>query len=179
VSCTEAPIEGFGPGTPDVVLITARPATGPSGLQAWARRLSQGQGAACTSRSYRYPYALVAWHDEPVGADIERVGPCQSGFAELICTPEERDRWAGSVATDRDLTSLWSAKEALAKALGDAVNYEPSRLGSPSAWPDGRAGPWRAVELVAPSGYVAWLCWRTSGSSAALGPQEVPRGRAS
>jgi len=42
---------------------------------------------------------------------------------------------------DNYLTSLWAAKEALAKALGDALCYEPSRLGSPQHWPRGRPGP--------------------------------------
>lgn len=63
---------------------------------------------------------------------------------------------------DNYLTSLWAAKEALAKALGDALCYEPSRLGSPQHWPRGQAGPWRAKQLPAPSGHVAWLCWWSS-----------------
>ena len=62
----------------------------------------------------------------------------------------------------KHLTSLWAATEALAKALGDALSHEPSRLGSPHHWPRGEAGPWRAQPLPAPRGHVAWLCWWSS-----------------
>ena len=134
--------------------------TDEDGLRAAARR--KAAGAAHVARSYRFPYALVAWHDEEVGVDIERVEPSDDAFADLVCTPEER-READSV-DDRDLylISLWSSKEALSKALGDAVRYEPSRLASPLRWPDGRSGPWRAERLDAPEGHLAWLCWRST-----------------
>jgi hypothetical protein len=58
------------------------------------------------------------------------------------------------------VTSLWSSKEALAKALGDALAYDPRRLESPLNWEDGAAGRWRARELTPEPGYVAWLVWR-------------------
>lgn len=131
-------------------------------LRAWARRQTEAARAAHVSRSYRHPYALVAWHDQPLGVDIERIEPCDEAFADYICTPEERAALAGPDDLDVRLTTLWSSKEALSKALGDALRYEPSRLGSPLAWPGGRSGPWRAAELAAPAGHVAWLCWRTA-----------------
>jgi hypothetical protein len=135
-------------------------------LRRWARRLAAASGALYTSRSYSYPYALVAWHNQPVGTDIERIGPCDDAFAELICTPAERSVPAVCPGgPDRYLTSLWSGKEALAKALGDALAYEPSRLASPAGWPHERAGIWRAEELRAPPGHVAWLCWRAGQTS--------------
>ena len=110
------------------------------------------------SRSYCGPYALVAWHDGPVGVDIERVLPCGTRFAESITTPAERDRM--SLDDDRELISLWSGKEALAKALGDAVAYDPRRLEAPAGWPDGVNGAWRATALDLPGDYVGWLCWK-------------------
>jgi hypothetical protein len=156
-------------GVPWVSLLDAS-ATGldDAGLRHWARRLAVTSGAAYTSRSYRYPYALVAGHSQPVGADIERVGPCDDAFAELICTTAERSGSPRGLDPDIYLTSLWSGKEALAKALGNALAYEPCRLASPTGWPRGRAGPWRAEELNAPPGYVAWLCWRSGDASPAL-----------
>jgi len=42
-------------------------------LRASARTLTAEAGAPYVSRSYRYPYAVVAWHSAPVGVDIERV----------------------------------------------------------------------------------------------------------
>jgi len=148
---------------PIVVLLDARSAgADEAGLRAAARRVAREAGAPHVARAYRYPYALVAWHDRPVGVDLERVAPCEPAFAAGIRTPAERAAAAASSETDEDVTSLWSAKEALAKALGDARAYDPRRLESPRSWPGGRAGPWRASPLPAPAGHVAWLCWRSS-----------------
>jgi hypothetical protein len=121
------------------------------GLRSWARM--EGAGAAHTTRSYCYPYAVVAVHARPVGVDIERREPHDATFVSSISTPSELGR-------DLDPASLWCSKEALAKALGDALRYDPRRLESPMLWPDGRSGPWAAEELTAPPDHVAWLCWR-------------------
>ena len=126
-----------------------------------ARLLADAAKAAHTSRSYRHPYALLAWHDHPVGIDIERIEPVDRAFLESISTPSERVslRVRNEAA---DVISLWCSKEALAKALGDARRYDPRRLESPVRWPEGRSGPWRARRLEAPAGYLAWVCWRSS-----------------
>jgi len=151
-----------------VVLIDAR-ADGldEAGLRVRARDLATaGAGAPFASRSYSFPYALVAWHSAPVGVDIERVAPCDEAFADSIRTPAERAAATPHADSDSDsdsdrhITSLWSSKEALSKALGDALDYDPRRLESPQAWPKGRSGPWRAVTLDLADEHVAWLCWR-------------------
>jgi hypothetical protein len=151
-------------GAPQVVLLDARAAgLDEAGLRAQARALAAERPASHVARSYRHPHALVAWHSEPVGVDIERIETCDTAFAQLICTPLER---AGATATDdRDvyLSSLWCSKEALAKALGDALQYDPSRLDSPMRWPNLRSGRWNATPLQTVPGHVAWLCWRRAG----------------
>lgn len=114
---------------------------------------------AHTSRSYAYPYALVAWHDEPVGVDIERLTDWAPHELAGILTPLEARR----IPTDIDsgtVTVLWTAKEALSKALGDARRYDPRHLESPTWWVEERNGPWRTRRLPAPVGYVASMCWR-------------------
>jgi hypothetical protein len=155
------------PGAPEVRLLDAEAAglDEPS-LRAWARTQAAAVGASHVSRSYCYPYALVAWHAEPVGVDIERIVPFDRAFTESICTPSERRMLSDESHPDGFLTSLWSSKEALAKALGDARRYDPRRLDSPVFWPEGQAGPWRAVLLPVPAGHSAWLCWRSSANSA-------------
>ena len=133
------------------------------GLAAHARALSNTAGGCrYVSRSYRHPYALIASHDAPVGVDIERIEPRDPAFAETICTPTERAAGWPHEHADRYLSALWSSKEALAKALGDALAYDPRRLESPGAWPYGRSGPWRAAPLATAPGHVAWLCWRNA-----------------
>jgi 4'-phosphopantetheinyl transferase superfamily protein len=119
-------------------------ANSPEELKAHARALGGD------SRSYCHPYALIGFHDGPIGVDIERVVPCDTRFAESITTPDEP-----VPTTDEEIISLWSAKEALAKALGDAVDYDPRRLPAPH---DGDV--WRAWELPLPNGYRGWACWR-------------------
>jgi phosphopantetheinyl transferase len=150
-----------GAGVPEIRVLDSRTVgADEAGLRAWARAETAAAGAPYAARSYRYPYALVAWHRAPVGVDIERIEPCDEAFADLICTPAER----GDVAlrSDRDayLTTLWSGKEALAKALGDALLYEPARLESPLRWPGGASKPWRAARCDVPVGHVAWVVWR-------------------
>jgi len=129
-------------------------------LRERARGRSAEAGAPFTSRSYSFPFALVAWHSSPVGVDIERVQPCDEAFADSIRTPAERAVGAPQGDPGRFFTSLWSSKEALSKALGDALSYDPRWLEGPGAWPDGRSGPWRAMTLEVGAGHVAWLCWR-------------------
>ncbi|MGA2010395.1 MAG: 4'-phosphopantetheinyl transferase superfamily protein [Solirubrobacteraceae bacterium] len=148
-------------GGPDVWLLNAtRTGLDEAGLRAWARERTSAAGLPHGSRSYRFPYALAVSHDARVGIDIERVEPADRRFLASISTPIELATVVADAGLDAYATSLWSSKEALAKALGDALRYDPRRLRSPIDWPGGRAGAWRASILAAPPGHVAWLCWR-------------------
>jgi hypothetical protein len=162
------PCVGGEEAAPTVRLIDARAVGARDGaaLRELARAASAEAGAPFTSRSYRFPFALVAAHTDAVGVDIERVEHCDRAFAESIRTPAEHAAgWPRAGDHDRFFTSLWSSKEALSKALGDALAYDPRRLEGPSSWPDGRSGPWRASSIdVGDDGHVAWLCWRAEGS---------------
>ena len=146
------------------------------GLRGLARAATEASGAAYVSRAYRFPYALVAWHSAHVGVDIERAIDLDASVAKVICTPAELATYSHGGA---ELSTLWSAKEALAKALGDALLYDPCRLTSPVNWPPvvleeaispqlrmaGQprgAGRWRAVAIEVPAGYFGWLCWPTT-----------------
>ena len=152
-----------GPRAPEVQLLDALAAgIDEAALRAWVHAEAVFPDGPRTSRSYRYPYALLAWHTEPLGVDIERIEPFDGAFMESICTPSERELLSDDAYPDAFLASLWSGKEALAKALGDALRYDPRRLDSPALWPDGRAGPWRAAQLALPAGHSGWLCWRST-----------------
>jgi len=167
---SDAVDELCGESAPRVQILDARlEGLDASALRERARLVGGASGFRYVSRSYRYPYALIGCHSEPVGIDIERVSACDAAFADLICTPEERFDPALVIDPDGYLTSLWCAKEALSKALGDALRHTPSRLGSPARWPLRRSGPWQAARLEIASGHVAWVCWRSPQPSA--GPQ--------
>ncbi len=131
-------------------------------LREHARELSASSGAPHVSRSYCFPLALIACHTAAVGIDIERVEPCDEKFADSIRTPTELSGGWPQSDPDRFFTSLWSSKEALSKALGNALDYDPRWLEGPGAWPDGRSGHWRAASLDVGAEYVAWLCWSRS-----------------
>jgi hypothetical protein len=151
-------------GAPQIALIDAGPeGLDEAGLRATARGLGAAVGAGAVSRSYCHPYALVGWHSAAIGVDIEAVVPCSAEFAGSISTPAEAI--SGSWTGDRELVSLWSSKEALAKALGNAVDYDPRRLPSPAAWPGGVCGPWQAASLSTPRDHCIWVCWRVPSSS--------------
>ena len=111
------------------------------------------------SRSYAGPWAIVATHPVAVGVDLERVGELPDGFLTTIGTPTERAAFAD--ADPVTLHALWSGKEALAKALGDAGRYAPDRLASPLGWTAAAAGRWHARRLdpELPDGFVGWVCW--------------------
>ncbi len=91
-----------------------------------------------------------------VGVDIEVVD--LSVTAEAVLT-ESESRLDGGPA---DFCNWWSAKEALAKALGDARKYDPRSLESPALWPTSQQGFWQARPLEVPVGYFAWIVWETN-----------------
>ncbi|MEO8966966.1 MAG: 4'-phosphopantetheinyl transferase superfamily protein [Solirubrobacteraceae bacterium] len=168
---TELPVS---PDGPELRLLDARPAgLDEPGLKAWARAQTANAPGRHCSRSYRYPYALITWHSEAVGVDIERIEPFDDAFLESIRTPSERRIAPSEGDPDQYVTSLWCGKEALAKALGDALRYDPRRLGSPLLWRNGQSGPWRAAELTLIDRHVGWLCWRSSTQTAPLTGQRA------
>lgn len=161
---------------PEVWLLDARGAgLDEPGLRNSARAVTDAAAARHTARCYRYPYALVSWHTGRVGIDIERIEPCDPAFAASISTPAETVEWASLTDPYAYFSSIWSSKEALAKALGNPLSYDPRRLEAPMRWPAGQAGPWRAAQLPVRGDHVAWICWRSADQ-----PADSPamRGRA-
>jgi hypothetical protein len=151
-------------GAPEVRMIDARYAgLDDHGLRTCARAVTHAARAAHVTRTSRYPYALVSWHRGAIGIDLERVEPCDPAFAASICTPAEAVEWTTLPDPHAYFSSMWSSKEALAKALGNALAYDPRRLQAPMLWPDGQAGAWRASQLPVAADHVAWICWRPAG----------------
>jgi len=143
-------------------------------LRTRARAHPRACQAPHISRSYCGSLGLVAWGATPLGVDLERVQEtdagvpaptCTTEFAASICTPQELARFGGRLDEARFAISLWSSKEALAKALGNPVAYDPRRLESPLGWRDGVSGRWRAQQLEPAPGHVGWLVWSVDAHS--------------
>ena len=99
------------------------------------------------------PHALGAWQDRTretvdisiahtaglvaaaiavngrIGIDLERLGrDLTDDFSRSVFTPEEQELAAQSGEGPNTLLRFWCAKEALAKALGTGIRYNPSDL---------------------------------------------------
>ena len=121
------------------------------------------------SRSYSGDVALIAGWRERVGVDVEvlggRIEPTWSldnaDYRATMMTPEERERplTLDPGAARQGAISLWCSKEALAKALGTPLEWEPSRLGGPALWPSRHQGRWRATYLDADHVATDALAW--------------------
>jgi hypothetical protein len=147
------------PSGPRVELLHARHGQTPEQLVGLARmRAGAHAGGRHVSRSYAFPYALLATHAHAVGVGLERVIPRDVVFAASICTPAELE--AARILDWAQMTSLWASKVAFAKARGDARLYDPRRLDGPAGWTRGVSGPWRAQALAAGPDHRAWVCWR-------------------
>ncbi len=91
--------------------------------------------------------ALVAEPGVAVGADIERIEPRQAGFVEQFFTPAEQTAVAQAVAGQRQAitTAIWSAKEAVLKALRLGLRVDTRRLSCLPTFAPDAMGWWRLI----------------------------------
>jgi phosphopantetheine--protein transferase-like protein len=74
--------------------------------------------------------ALQSSKAKGVGIDLEAVSPKEAGFEDLVLTGSEKTRFANKLADRRDLVlaKIWSAKEAVSKAIGSGLSGNPKSL---------------------------------------------------
>lgn len=104
-----------------------------------SQHMAKRIGASHISRTYSGDMAAVAVGRSRVGIDVELLGAIAEqrwtspqAFATTILCPHERAGFEILPPRRRfSMSSLWASKESLAKALGDARAYEPSRLETP------------------------------------------------
>jgi len=121
------------------------------------------------SRSYSGDHAVIAGWRDRVGVDVEALDrPIEATwslhnelFRTTMMTAEERELTPPrGPETARHLAlSLWCSKEALAKALGTPLEWEPTRLRGPALWPSREVGRWRATYLGADVLHFRALAW--------------------
>mgnify|MGYP000036955442 FL=1 len=122
------------------------------------------------SRSYSGKYVVEVFSTTRCGIDMEAVKPAEANwsiqsplFERAMLAPGEKELiLATEYSKHSNLSTLiWASKEALAKALGDATNYEPTQLISPLAWYAKPHDAWAAEhqEFVTENGQrlIIWL----------------------
>ena len=75
------------------------------------------------SISHTDGWVAVAFHEQPIGIDIERVRPIRQGVPRRVCTPRELallEQTPPEEQTTR-FFELWTAKEAYFKCIGTGI----------------------------------------------------------
>ncbi len=93
--------------------------------------------------------AAVVKPDWPLGADMERVAPRPDGFVEDYFTEAEAGlvRQANGVGRDRLVTAVWSAKEAVLKALHLGLSVDTRAVSCLLEAGDGDTAVWRPLAI--------------------------------
>jgi phosphopantetheine--protein transferase-like protein len=139
----------------------------PVGNEDWHRQLSilndeagvpyvdrQGQGRMPLSLSISHrgdwglaAIALVA--GARIGADIETVEPRDLALVRQFFSESEADRVAMGSDVDRTVARIWSAKEAVLKAMGIGLRHDTRDIvvGDEMIAPSGLAEIWRALDI--------------------------------
>mgnify|MGYP000246338021 CR=1 FL=1 len=126
-------------------------------------------GETFFSRSYWADYSITVSNSQRCGIDMESSSSAQLNwsinnpiFQDSMLAPGELDRIKKSKywKLPNLERNIWSSKEALAKALGEAKNYQPNKLYSPILWETNPAMGWHAsFREFTVEGCVPLLVW--------------------
>jgi 4'-phosphopantetheinyl transferase len=110
--------------------------------------------AVALSISHSDGWAAAAVEPGPgsLGCDLERIERRSSAFVEDYLTPSEQAFVASAPESERPLraTLVWSAKEAVMKALGEGLRLAPASVEvAPAVHPVSGTG-WRSFSVSAP-----------------------------
>ena len=123
--------------------------------------LIAGQNAVRFNTSHgRYGGVLALCEAFPVGVDIEFFRPIdEAAFAEKILSPRERATHFALQAEVQlaSLFAIWTAKEAVIKALGIGLNL--NQLPLIDVDPQERHSSWRDVRISPPLPQADWKIW--------------------
>ena len=104
------------------------------------------------SHSDGWASAAVHRGSEPLGCDLEHVEPRSAAILSDYFTPRERAFVAEGTDLERSLRStlVWSAKEAVMKALGEGLRLPPATVEVSLAWGPMPSGTWRPFSVLGP-----------------------------
>ena len=120
------------------------------------RQKGKGTEEIFESRSYSRDFAVEVFASSRCGIDLELPTPSDPEWSiesplyqlAVLAKGEKELVLATEYRNDTDLASvIWSSKEALAKALGDASSYEPTDLYSPITWGVNGPANWKAKHI--------------------------------
>jgi hypothetical protein len=115
-------------------------------------RQGQGRLRLSLSISHRGDWGLVAValvSGACIGADIETVQPRDPALVRQFFSDSEADCVAGGGDVDRTVARIWSAKEAVLKAMGIGLRHDTRDIvvGDEVDIPADLAEAWRALEI--------------------------------
>lgn len=112
----------------------------------------QGRLPLSLSISHRGDWGLAAIALSPgttIGADLETVEPRDPALVRQFFSESEANRVGKSDAADRTVARMWSAKEAVLKAMGIGLRHDTRDIvvGDEIAAPPGLTADWRALDI--------------------------------
>ena len=115
-------------------------------------RRGQGRLPLSLSISHRGDWGLAAIalvSGARIGADIETVEPRDPALVRQFFSESEADYVAGGGDVDRTVARIWSAKEAVLKAMGLGLRHDTRDIvvGNEEYAPAALADGWRALEI--------------------------------
>jgi 4'-phosphopantetheinyl transferase len=115
-------------------------------------RQGQGRWPLSLSISHRGDWGLAAValvSGACIGADIETVEPRDPALVRQFFSDSEADCVAGGGDVDRTVARIWSAKEAVLKAMGIGLRHDTRDIvvGDEVDAPAGLAEAWRALDI--------------------------------
>jgi len=115
-------------------------------------RQGQGRLPLSLSISHRGDWGLAAVALAPgacIGADIETVEPRDPALVRQFFSESEADRVGSSHDAERTVACIWSAKEAVLKAMGLGLRHDTRDIvvGNEVDAPAGLAEAWRALDI--------------------------------
>jgi phosphopantetheinyl transferase (holo-ACP synthase) len=115
-------------------------------------REGQGRLPLSLSISHRGDWGLAAVALAPgacIGADIETVEPRDPALVRQFFSESEADRVGSGRDADRTVARIWSAKEAVLKAMGIGLRHDTRDIvvGDEVDAPAGLVEAWRALDI--------------------------------
>lgn len=105
------------------------------------------------SLSHSEEYAACALAREPVGVDIQKIRPVDTGVARRCFSEEEQQRLRLARAPEEELIRIWTLKEAVVKASGLGLRQDLRRVNASA----GRYRTWQIEDYIV-SVYCAEAC---------------------